>query len=144
MTSLGAHLLHEVLHWRYLVRDGWNQTPFDADIKHKVYVRDEHGNEREEERDYIDDYDRDQYEDKNTEPLDGYGPKNAASLVINQEKDSFRNADNYRWYIVSKFWQGSFGYEFDAQDDESKGDQMIPHGAKGQVPYPGERIPLRP
>lgn len=143
MTSLGAHLLHEMLHWRYLVRDGRNQVPFDTVIKHTVYVKDEQGNQKEEERDYIDDYDRDVYEDKDIEPLDGYGPKNAASLVINNESDSFRNADNYRWYIVSKFWQVGFGNQFDAQYDESKGDQMIPQGAKGQVPYPGERAPAR-
>lgn len=141
MTSLGAHLLHEVMHWRYLVRNGINQHVFDDVIKHNANVEDKDGKKKVEERDYIDDYIRDDYDDKDLDPPDGYGPANAASLVINQAKDSYRNADNYRWYVVSKFWQEIFGREFKEQHDDDKGDKMVPEGAKGQVPYPGEHPP---
>jgi len=34
MTSLGAHLLHEMFHWRYLVRNQLNKINYDNFINH--------------------------------------------------------------------------------------------------------------
>jgi len=75
---------------------------------------------------------------KSNNPPDGYGPANAAQLVINNQGDSVQNADNYRWYVVSKYWQWICKRQFDKQDDPDKDDKMIPPESNGQVPYPGE------
>lgn len=143
MTSLGAHLLHEMMHWRLLVRATNNEKTFDAVIPHTVLYPDPLSEDEyeEEEHDYIDDYDKDQYEDPDIDPTTGYGPTNAHELVINGEDASFRNADNYRWYAVSKYWswrctQAAKGQEvaFRQQVNNDLGDAQIPKDCNGQIP----------
>lgn len=145
MTSLGAHLLHEMVHWRLLVRAENNRERFDAVIPHVVILPDpdDEDLEIEEEHDYIDDYDRDQQEDPEIDPLTGYGPKNAHDLVVNGGGASFRNADNYRWYAVSKYWSwrctlAAMGRRvtFGQQDNNDLGDKQIPPGCNGEIPCP--------
>lgn len=146
MTSLGAHLLHEMVHWRLLVRASNNEEQFDEVIPHTVLVPDPNDEDelQEEDRDYIDDYDRNQYEDPDIDPRTGYGPTNAHELVINGDDACFRNADNYRWYAVSKYWswkctQVANGNKvvFDQQDNSDLGDAIIPPGCDAQIPCPG-------
>lgn len=104
MTTFGAHILHEFVHWHHLTRTPENGQFYDQLITHDVYKPNENGEEVEETHDYIDDYDRDEYDDKDLDPDDGYGPQHAHQLVVNNEQDSFRNADNYRWFAVSLYW----------------------------------------
>ncbi|KAK5078570.1 hypothetical protein LTR64_003016 [Lithohypha guttulata] len=104
MTTLGAHILHELVHWHHLTRTPENGHIYNQLITHDVYKPNENGEEVEETHDYIDDYDRDEYDDKDLDPPDGYGPQHAHQLVVNDEQDSFRNADNYRWFAVSLYW----------------------------------------
>jgi len=74
------------------------------------------------------------------DPSDGYGPRNAAQLVFLDVGWSFKNTDNYRQYIVSKYFQFICRREFTRQDDTMKDDRMIPAGSNGQVPFPGEDL----
>lgn len=143
MTSLGAHLLHEMVHWRLLVRDVNNEERFDAVITHTVLLPDPDDSDKleEEERDYIDDYNKDEYEDPDIDPVTGYGPANAHELVINGNDVSFRNADNYRWYAVSKYWswkctQVANGQNivFGQQNNNDFGDGIVPKDCDGQIP----------
>lgn len=133
MTTLGAHLLHEMVHWRILCRASDNEQEWDQVIPHVLDGLDEPTTV-----DWIDDYLYDEYHDKNIDPSDGYGPIHAWDLVINDVGDSFPNADNYRWYAVSKYWMYRCNKHFGQQTDEEHEDRMVPAGANGQVPYPGE------
>lgn len=145
MTSLGAHLLHEMIHWRLLVRASNNEQQFDAVITHDVWLPDPDDEDEleEEEHDYIDDYNKNEYEDSDADPATGYGPANAHQLVLNGNYRSFRNADNYRWYAVSKYWswrctQATGGHRviFGGQTNNALGDDIVPRGADGQIPWP--------
>jgi len=140
MTSFGAvAILHEMLHWNYLVRTEENENQFDDLITHLVQDQDDEDEEELDERDFIDDYSDEYYEDRPITPIDGYGPVNTAKLVVNNEGDSVQNADNYRWYMVSKTWEFICAEQYAVQTDQSRSDTMVPIGSKGQVPYPGER-----
>ncbi|KAK5939388.1 hypothetical protein PMZ80_008692 [Knufia obscura] len=141
MTSLGASaILHEMFHWEYMVRIEKNQVIFDDLVE--PTIEDPDNDDKLEDRDYIDDYDTAHYSGKPfNEPPDGYGPANAAQLRGNGFGDAWQNADNYRWYVVSRYWQFVCTKLFGRQTDRSKDDKMIPPGSKGQVPYPGEELP---
>ena len=112
MTPMGGHLVHEALHWRYLVinKEGDNADDFNELVIHTVFFEDDDGDVGdppiEEERDYIDDYtvdDPEWHPNPFVTPFDGYGPRNCRELVSNAQGDSFRNADSHYWYIISKF-----------------------------------------
>lgn len=149
MTSLGAHLLHEMIHWRQLIRAANNQERFDTVITHHVWIREPDPDDpddyiyEEEEHDYIDDYSKSEYQNPPANPQTGYGPKNAHDLVLNGNQASFRNADNYRWYAVSRYWSwkctdANDGRKvvFGPQTDGDFDDSMIPEDCDGQVPCP--------
>ena len=143
MTSFGALLLHEFVHWRLLTRFADTQDlGFDTLIRHTVTI--DQDTDETEDRDWIDDYKGEEYPEKHLDPDDGYGPQHAHQLVVNEEGDSFRNADNYRWCAVDIFWTWFCGREFEQQDDNDMGDKIIPEGSNGQVPYPGEQFPEPP
>lgn len=145
MTSLGAHLVHEMIHWRLLVRDLNNKQKYDEIIPHTIYLPDPEDEEEDEEvvQDFIDDYNKNEYKDPDIDPSTGYGPANTHLLVINGGMASFRNADNYRWYAVSKYWSwrctlAARGQKvvFGQQDNNQLGDDIIPLGCDGQIPCP--------
>lgn len=127
-----------MFHWRYLIRTAANQEDYDLIIDRYYF---------DQEFNLIPyncpvDYRPSAPEGtRPNDPPDGYGPAHAAELVLNNEEDSLRNADNYRWYVVSKYWQWICKRQFDKQDDTMQDDRMIPSGSNGQVPYPGEVLP---
>lgn len=132
-----------MIHWRYLLRTQYNEEAYDQIITQELYVPSEDEDEDDEgdleKVDITIDYEPDRFQDiKPNDPEDGYGPRNAAQLVINNQGDSVRNTDNYRWYIVTKYWQWICRREFAGQNDADQDDTMIPAGSNGQVPYPGE------
>lgn len=143
MTSLGALLLHELCHWRLLTRTPKNANYFDALLTETINVKNSDGTETQETVDWIRDYKPDEHDDPDIEPDDGYGPQHAIALEVNGKRESFRNADNYRWCAVSCFFKSFMNYQFQGQDDNDQGDKMIPVGANGQVPYPGETLQSR-
>lgn len=124
-----------MIHWRYLIRTAANQEDYDQIIPRDLYDLEFDAHYY----DYPVDYRPGaSIETRPNDPPDGYGPAHAAQLVLNNNGDSFDNADNYRWYVVSKYWQHICGRPFDKQEDPFKDDRMIPPGSNGQVPYPGE------
>ena len=122
MTSLGAHILHELVHWRYLFDDipGWNQHIRKSAIDDPDNMR------------YIIDYSyATQLEPgKYREPDNGYGPGHAHDVALHDiasngpqagYHDGLNNADNYKWYAVSKWWARACGRDFDAVDVDDNG-----------------------
>jgi hypothetical protein len=113
MTSLGGHLLHELMHWDYLFQ---GVPGYDEAVKATLRGR-------------IDDYDyetwseglKDEFPDLEwpEEPSNGYQPNNARELngASEQENLGRRNADNYRWYSQSKYWSFRCKKEFGANED---------------------------
>jgi len=124
-----------------MVRTASNQDLYDQIIEQMLINDDPDDPDylEEEEVDITIDYHPDRFPYiKPSDPRNGYGPRNAAQLVANNQGDSVRNTDNYRWYVVSKYWQWICRREFAKQDSEDKDDRMVPAGSNGQVPYPGE------
>lgn len=145
MTSLGAHMLHEMVHWRDLVRADNNKERFDAVVVHNIWAPnpDNEGQYEEEEMDIITDYSVKNYKNPPAKPTTGYGPVNTRQLVLNGNHASFQNADNYRWYGVVKYWSwrctqanGGKKWEFKQQTNEYMDDSMIPKGCNGKIPCP--------
>ena len=136
MTSMGSLLLHELMHWKYLLKG--------VDDYVDVTKGDEEG--------IISDYDRDdrpeddlKYEEQ---PLDGNGPYNCFELALNKHNDAVMNADNYRWYATTKWWSYRCQKNFDrGRDDDGKtgdkvrwqlpeGEQELPPQQPAQPPQP--------
>lgn len=142
MTTLGAQLVHEAFRWRYIcvnIKGGYAED-FNRIVYHRVKFDDGQVDERY----YIDDYHRfepEWHDDPELDPDDGYGPIHAHYLVENEQGDSYRNADNYRWYIVSLYWEEVFTTLFEELDNADWTDKVVPKGANGQVPFPGEKPP---
>ena len=110
MTSLGSEILHEVIHWRYLLQD---VADFD-DVLMEYDDTDEGEN-------IIIDFDGG--ESSFMSPSDGYEPVHAHKLVGHGEGDAVNNADNYRWYAQSKYWSFMCGKCFGpARDNVKDGD----------------------
>jgi|SRR5271155_3743541 len=86
MQSGGAVLLHEFMHWRALT----SQAPgFDDFIGPTPEI--------------ITDW-KPGPSHAFTTPKNGYGPQRSAELVTHANGDARRNADNYMWYALSKYW----------------------------------------
>lgn len=145
MTTVGAHLLHEMVHWRKLVRTDNNKERWDAVVVHNQWIEDpdEEGKYEEEEIDIVTDYDKNNYKNPPAKPVTGYGPINAHQLALNGNRASFQNADNYRWYAVSKYWSwrctwanGGKKVVFGQQNNEYFDDGIIPEGCNGRIPCP--------
>ena len=112
MTPLGGHVLHELIHWRYLVYDG---PLFDEIVVEQEGVPDGEN--------IISDYDADSSNE--FEPPDGYGPYHTRLLAEHEgSSDAVNNADNYRWYAQSKFWQWRCGRSFGPAPDNSYNDKL--------------------
>ena len=94
MTTLGGLLLHELMHWTWLL---YNFPNFDDLIGQGAIGLPQIG------------------DFPGPEPADGYGSLHAKQLK------SVENADNYRCYAESKYWQYRCGRPFkesmDAADD---------------------------
>jgi hypothetical protein len=101
MTSLGGQILHELIHWRYLLRD----VPDFQDN-----LLDYLNEEVEEDEWIITDFDGG--DSSHFEPSDGYGPVHARQLVDHDDGDARNNADNYRWYAQTRYFQFVCGREF--------------------------------
>jgi len=130
-----------MVHWRFLMRTAAIEELYDAviPVAQLIWDSDDEDQGEEEKITHTIDYSSSASPLlKSNNPPDGYGPANAAQLVINNQGDSVQNADNYRWYVVSKYWQWICKRQFDKQDDPDKDDKMIPPESNGQVPYPGE------
>jgi hypothetical protein len=84
MNSGGASLLHELIHWRLLTAP----APGFDDLVGTLVV------------DYIKPAANPHFAD----PPSGYGPQFAGQLVGHANGDARKNADNYRWYALSKYW----------------------------------------
>ncbi|KAH0846183.1 hypothetical protein FOPE_12510 [Fonsecaea pedrosoi] len=98
MTSPGGILLHELLHWTFLLDD---ITGFSDII-----------DENDDEFPQIVDF-------WGPDPPDGYGPFHAMQLRSQGAYVAIQNADTYRCYAQSKYWTWKCGKSFGrAQSDE--------------------------
>lgn len=98
MMSTGGAMLHEMLHWPYLLQDVPNYNtviePAAPDGQKKLV-----------------DY-------SGPDPLSGYGPFNALqirNLLPSQQTSTFQSAqnpDNYVYYALSKYWSFTCGRAF--------------------------------
>lgn len=112
-------MLHEFIHWQYLLKDvtGYNDVVKLSPVG------------------VIDDYNYNAWRKWQPEvywpdpPENGYGPFNA--LVLNHNYNDIAhlgqvNADNYRWYVQSKWWSLQCGRNFDkAPADGGKTDDRL-------------------
>lgn len=126
-----------------MTRANGNEAVFDSLVDQTIQVEQDDGSRQPEEVDWIIDYLREEHDDPEIEPEDGYGPQHARVLEANGHGDSFRNADNYRWCATSIWWRFTYRYQFQAQDDNDQGDKLTPEGSNGAVPYPGETLQSR-
>ena len=110
MTSLGGQILHELIHWRYLLKDVADfddvvEQHEDTDDGENIIIDFEGG------------------ESSFMTPDDGYGPVNAHLLVAHGVGDAVNNTDNYRWFAQSKYWAFMCGRCFGpALDNVADGD----------------------
>ena len=112
MTSLGGHILPEIIHWRYIFVlgiDDWIEVVTD-------YKEDE------DDEKIIVDYDAN--EGSFMTPPSGYGPYNTRALASHRNGEAINNADNYRWYAPSKYFQWKCGRSFGPAPDETFGDDL--------------------
>ena len=111
MTSLGGHILHELIRWRFLVYDG---PLFDETIVEHEGVPDGEN--------IISDYDSE--ESSEIEPPNGYGPYNTRQRREHKNNDAVNNVDNYRWYAQSMYWKWKCGRSFGPAPDDSYTDML--------------------
>ncbi len=111
MTPLGGHILHELIHWRFLVYDG---PEFDQLIVEQQGVPDGEN--------IISDYDSESSPE--FEPPDGYGPYHTRQLRAHDNGDAVNNVDNYRWYAQSMYWKWKCGRYFGPAPDNSYSDKL--------------------
>ncbi|EXJ93943.1 hypothetical protein A1O1_02336 [Capronia coronata CBS 617.96] len=100
MASPGATLLHELMHWSYLLEDmpGFSEL-IDKDEAGLPQIRD--------------------HSDLSSDPPDGMGAFHAKLLKDRGPFAAIQNADNYRWYTLSKYWSWKCGRGFaEAMSDQ--------------------------
>ena len=95
MTTPGGVLLHELMHWPYLIEGIPNYDMIEEGPMGLPQIKDFEG----------------------PTPPNGYGAFNAKQLT----RDGIQNADNYHWYAQSKYWswryKKTFGPSMDPKDD---------------------------
>lgn len=110
MASPGATLLHELMHWSYLLKD----TPGFSDLIDK----DEAGLPQ------VRDFSQPQ-----SHPPDGMGAFHARLLKDFGPYVAIQNADNYRWYALSKYWswkcKRGFGPARSDEDVYKRGPRVV-------------------
>ncbi|KAI1623127.1 hypothetical protein EDD37DRAFT_682610 [Exophiala viscosa] len=103
MQTPGGVLLHELMHWTYLLED----IPNYEDLI----------DENEDGFPQIADF-------AGPNPGDGYGPYNTMRLRQVKAAETIQNADSYVWYAQSKYWSWkcgrTFGPSVDPSDDEKR------------------------
>lgn len=85
MDSPGGILLHELMHWTYLLEtvDRFSSL-IEPDEGGFHQIRD--------------------YSNPSGVPINGLGAFNAMQLKNRARYDAIQNADNFKWYALSKFW----------------------------------------
>ncbi|KAK4945581.1 hypothetical protein LTR10_015200 [Elasticomyces elasticus] len=103
MQTPGVVLLHELMHWTYLLED----IPNYEDLI----------DENEDGFPQIVDF-------AGPDPVDGYGPYNTMRLRQVKAAETIQNADSYVWYAQSKYWSWkcgkTFGPSVEPADDEKR------------------------
>jgi len=114
MDSPGGILLHELMHWTYLLQtvDGFSSL-IEPDEGGFRQIRD--------------------YSDPNGAPVNGLGASNAMQLKNRGQYAAIQNADNFKWYALSKYWSWRCGRAFGpALSDED----VYKRGPKGREADP--------
>jgi hypothetical protein len=110
--------LHELIHWRTLVEKAQD---FYSIIRRQLNL------------DHIIDY-KLPTDSPFAGPPQGIGPLWAHELVAHQNGDAVANADNYRWYVLSKYWQLTCPEKNGGQGWGTAVDQLRPGPGTGDCP----------
>ncbi|KAK5267421.1 hypothetical protein LTR99_006609 [Exophiala xenobiotica] len=138
MTSLGAVILHEILHWAYLFQD--DVPDWTSQIPLNYYYPGVH-----DVRDYAPGQGDPPY------PSHGYGPFFAPMLKTlpkaqGQYARSINNADSYVWFAISKYWAQKCNKYFapstsenDATCRDQSWNKFLPNPPPAAPPFPPKK-----